>query len=399
MLDHVTVSRESLYEQVWCEPVLKVATRYQISGTALAKICRKMQIPVPPPGYWARKQHGYTPGRPDLPSLPEGALSVASIEKRPPRATPSPDIEAHIAREAEEKNQIHVAARLGRAHALVHQAGEVLRAQKPDERGILRPPWRERCLDMRVSRASLPRALRIMDALLKAVERRGFHIATSEGERVATHIEGLGEKVEIDREERSTRQEHVLSNEERDSKAKRGWTHEPRWDYEPSGILQLRIKEVWGDRIRKSWSDGRKHKLEDLLNDVITGIIVAADAKKRHRLDLERQQREWAEAERRRVELEQQRRAEEQRLKELESSAERWAKSRWLHSYVEAVERAARDAGIPMVPDNDLGRWLDWANRHAARLDPIPAEVARFGDLKVVRASMETGPSRETASG
>ena len=51
MLEHVTVSRESLYEQVWSEPVLKVATRYQISGTALAKICRKMQVPVPPPGY------------------------------------------------------------------------------------------------------------------------------------------------------------------------------------------------------------------------------------------------------------------------------------------------------------------------------------------------------------
>jgi hypothetical protein len=135
----------------------------------------------------------------------------------------------------------------------------------------------------------------------KAVERRGFRIATSEGERVATHIEGLAEKVEIGLEERSTRQEHVLSNEERDSKAKRGWTHAPRWDYEPSGILQLRIKEVWGDRIRKSRSDGRKHKLEEVLNDVITGIIVVADAKKRHRLDLERQQREWAEAERRRV--------------------------------------------------------------------------------------------------
>jgi hypothetical protein len=120
MLDPVTVSRESLYEQVWREPVLKVATRYQISGTALAKICRKLQVPVPPPGYWARKLHGYTPERPDLPSLPDGARSLASIEQKPPRARPSPEIEAHIAREAEEKNQIHVAARLGRAHPLVH---------------------------------------------------------------------------------------------------------------------------------------------------------------------------------------------------------------------------------------------------------------------------------------
>jgi len=52
-----------------------------------------------------------------------------------------------------------------------------------------------------------------------------------------------------------------------------------------------------------------------------------------------------------------------------------------------------------MAPDSELGQWLDWANRHAARLDPIPAELVRFGDLNIAGPSMETGPSRETASG
>jgi sigma54-dependent transcription regulator len=96
----------------------------------------------------------------------------------------------------------------------------------------------------------------------------------------------------------------------------------------PRGSPQLRITGVRGDRVRKSWSDWRMHSLEDVLNQAISEIIVVADARKQHRLDIERQQQEWAEAERRRVEIEQHRRAEEQRLEDLESNAEQWTKNR-----------------------------------------------------------------------
>ena len=50
--------REKLYEEVWAEPVTKVAERYGISDVAIAKVCRKMNIPVPGRGYWNKVNNG-----------------------------------------------------------------------------------------------------------------------------------------------------------------------------------------------------------------------------------------------------------------------------------------------------------------------------------------------------
>jgi hypothetical protein len=60
--------REKLYEEVWKEPVLVVANRYGVSNVALAKACRKLAVPLPPRGYWARARAGRkAPPRPALP--------------------------------------------------------------------------------------------------------------------------------------------------------------------------------------------------------------------------------------------------------------------------------------------------------------------------------------------
>ena len=47
----ITITRKSLYDQVWSEPILHLAKRYGMSNVGLAKICRKHNIPRPPCGY------------------------------------------------------------------------------------------------------------------------------------------------------------------------------------------------------------------------------------------------------------------------------------------------------------------------------------------------------------
>jgi hypothetical protein len=61
--------REILYNQVWSQPVQVVAKSYGISGVALAKTCRKLRIPVPPRGYWARIRTGQKVKRPPMSEL------------------------------------------------------------------------------------------------------------------------------------------------------------------------------------------------------------------------------------------------------------------------------------------------------------------------------------------
>jgi hypothetical protein len=67
MTDSYTLDRDKLYEEVWAEPMTKVSKRYEISDVALAKACKKLDIPVLERGYWARVAHGQKPKRTPLP--------------------------------------------------------------------------------------------------------------------------------------------------------------------------------------------------------------------------------------------------------------------------------------------------------------------------------------------
>ena len=49
--ESITISRNELYEQVWKEPVSRLAPKYGISDVGLKKICRKLNVPTPPLGY------------------------------------------------------------------------------------------------------------------------------------------------------------------------------------------------------------------------------------------------------------------------------------------------------------------------------------------------------------
>jgi len=80
MTDRYTLDRDKLYEEVWAEPMTKVSTRYEISDVALAKVCRKMAIPVPERGYWARVATSQKPKQKPLPKrtneIRNGSVSI-----------------------------------------------------------------------------------------------------------------------------------------------------------------------------------------------------------------------------------------------------------------------------------------------------------------------------------
>lgn len=63
-------NRETLYDEVWAEPIITVAKRYNLSDVRLGKICRELNIPKPGLGYWAKKAAGKPVGkRPLLPPM------------------------------------------------------------------------------------------------------------------------------------------------------------------------------------------------------------------------------------------------------------------------------------------------------------------------------------------
>jgi hypothetical protein len=65
-----TYNREKLYREVWSEPIQHVAKQYRLSDTGLAKLCKRLLIPRPPRGYWAKKAAGKAvPPVPELPRI------------------------------------------------------------------------------------------------------------------------------------------------------------------------------------------------------------------------------------------------------------------------------------------------------------------------------------------
>jgi hypothetical protein len=61
-------NRDVLYEEVWTQPIRKLARKYNVSDVALAKACMKLRVPLPGLGYWAKRAAGKkVPIRPALP--------------------------------------------------------------------------------------------------------------------------------------------------------------------------------------------------------------------------------------------------------------------------------------------------------------------------------------------
>jgi hypothetical protein len=67
----ITLHRDALYRDVWETPMRQLAKRYEISDVGLTKICKKMDIPTPPRGYWAKRTNGQCVEKAALPPLSE----------------------------------------------------------------------------------------------------------------------------------------------------------------------------------------------------------------------------------------------------------------------------------------------------------------------------------------
>jgi len=72
------LTREELFARVWSVPLVRLARQFGISDVALGRMCRRRNIPCPPPGYWAKHRAGRPPPKPPLPP-PQGKISRPAL--------------------------------------------------------------------------------------------------------------------------------------------------------------------------------------------------------------------------------------------------------------------------------------------------------------------------------
>ena len=290
------VTRDKLYAQVWNTPMSRLAAEYGISGNGLAKICRRLEIPYPPRGYWAKKAAGKPVVEYKLPPQTEGNLDWVDIsptskaESRPAEAVKAVEtIRSQIA-------EIKIPDTMRNLHPKVRDwIDQHARKQKEieqDRRKHARDQWFWSPKSLRDLTERDKYRFRVTSALLIAVEKGGGKVLEADIRgRLTLSVEG--EEVECVVTEKMTRM--LSGSQERDTE----WTAYPDFHnsgLRPTGYLRLEIKTYLSGDVRP-WVETDKKSASAILPEIVAEIIAAGPALANERLVREEQRRKWAEQE------------------------------------------------------------------------------------------------------
>jgi hypothetical protein len=175
----MAITRESLYNEVWAEPMTTVAARYDVSGNYLARICEMLNVPHPPRGYWAQRQVGTAAPRPELPpatgdhpTLWERGAVPYGTQSPVGQQLPAPGSKRKWSRPA--------------VHPLVVNVASQYKPSYNHDAGYLRP--RKRGLpDLFVSEKHLEVGLHLASELYLALEDCGYKVAFATGPHLQRH--------------------------------------------------------------------------------------------------------------------------------------------------------------------------------------------------------------------
>lgn len=139
----------------------RLAKEYGLSDVGFAKICKKYNIPSPPRGYWAKKVAGHRMPKDPLPMRSsDEIIEISPNLSNQFNSHENPKLLKHLERKQNFPPTV-VGKALRNPHLLVARSAELLELCEPNHVGILESTDKN-CLDIRVSKNGLRRALRIM---------------------------------------------------------------------------------------------------------------------------------------------------------------------------------------------------------------------------------------------
>lgn len=373
------LTREEIHDAVWKTTLTHLAKSYGIPTHVLTKACDQFDIPRPTPDYWPCRKLGYEIEKTPLPPAPPGTPARIKLEWIPkrtsikhipvPRKSPVEALPSSSELLAEEKI-IQVAEDFRGAHPLIRQARALLAKGSADNYGLIRVSWGESCANVAVTRNNIPRALLILDAVLRTLDPSGKNAKISEEHgRKETGVRIGSEFVRLKITEQTKRFENKGQEGENKSFI---W---PRYLYAPTGILTFHIDEYFAPNPKK-WSDRKTSRIEDSLDEIVKAIQLAGEALRLHAIErAEEEMRRQEEARKYYVRqrlLEQ----EEARCRALEHQSEIWEKTDRLRAFIEACRNNLANQG-DLGTDSPAKRWLAWATRYANDIDPLLGEYLK----------------------
>jgi hypothetical protein len=375
------LSRKTLYDLVWSEPMKTLSVRFGISDVALKKTCARAGIPTPDRGHWAKKEAGKETFQAALPLRPPGMDEQVEIggcggsgsyrywnqeELLGPIGDPpefSEPIETVRARITE------IIGRIAVPHKVLNWHPAIDRLLKEDERRREKQladrypmSWNNPLFETPFER----RRLRILNSLFFAVAKMNGKPSVQGREIREVHISFFQQHLHLtlDRPKRSNRRAPVLNTT--------GQSDETR-------LCLALLRSYGSDTVLATWEDDDPQKLETRMTDIAIHVILAAEIQYRegalqhHQWRIQRKAELEEEERKRKLEAE---RAEKERLKRIEQGrinrllkdAAAFQQAGEIRKYVEAIRLAqTRDRSSSM---DEFERWSQWALAQADRIDP-----------------------------
>lgn len=359
------MTRQELYDLIWAEPMRTAARRFGKSDVALAKACRRANIPVPERGYWARLRAGKEP---ECISLPERGFGQSDLVRFGEQRTesdqgaqplpPPPTFAGDHSRLRERARELVGHASAPKSLANCHEQIAKLLAQDDERRKRQETATYPSFFDNPIFESPLERRrLKLLCGLFQALARAGCpaSIRGREGRDVTIAVgnQFIPLTLEIVKPARLRRK--------------------------PSGSLTIQLHYP-NPEITTVWSDDAA-PLETSIKDIAVEVLVAGEI--RHRAHC-RQAYQWrveeikrlAEEERRRIEEHEEKVAAEAarvvhaRVMRLHRDARNLKRANEIREYIQAVQNSNASAN-GNAKALEIDAWAAWAESQAADLDPL----------------------------
>jgi hypothetical protein len=398
-MSSITLTREQLYERVWSQPMIKVAADLGLSDVAVKKMCRRMQVPAPPRGYWARIAAGQKLRKPALAKIADIApvridpvLNAQRREKADRLATAQALMTPIELPENLSITQLHPQARA------VHGA---LKKAKPDHHGRVETPIGD-FPNVDVGVANIDRVSRVLHVIFSELESRGIilkPVSVYDRKRLG-FVRGIDEAAIMIEEPIATIKREPTPEERRRPSSE--WKTETT---QPSGQFKITVLTLYTSPYNASYrsmeralnrSEGPRRPIGMLLREIIDGIwqyFVRQDEIREQKKQeaIAEAERKKAEEERKRIAAEARaveaaRRKEEERqerhrqklaalaaarVENTLRAAEWWRLHQLVLAYAAECERQWQTQHPGGTLTEEQNRWLVWIRAEANAMSPF----------------------------
>ena len=352
------LTREELYEKIWSMPATQLAAELDITEAALARRCKKLNVPKPRLGYWAKAAAGKTPRKARLPSIPNEVF-IQAAEKRLPKVLRLPETTENV-------------------RPLAMELMRALNSGKPDSDKLIRV--RERTLpQVAITKALIDRVTKSFHVILNGVEPLGIAFRKAHGSYNPGFFQRSGDRLYLGIEEEFVDQ---------------FGSSRPSWQWHTgkitaAGVLRFSLKpNLYGMEEVKKWKETKRSSLGRVLAEIVTAIrrhYVEAQKKRtqeaiestKHRIESERYLREYQEKEAIRIEKERRdnhanalEAVAHGRSQDLLKASEWWRLYRTMVEFIDECEQRWQNSQAGELAAEQQA-WLVWARENAKATSPF----------------------------